>query len=213
MPHVRFKADCIYTNNLITGAVRGYGNPQSTFYVETSMDQLAEALGMDPVEFRLINANEPDTVTPQGLVITSCGLRECLQEVAAAADRGSDDATLETEEALIWTGALGSAAGDSSTRRRGVGFASTLNVGGGARIYRSDGCGAIVKVDDFGHVGLVTGSTEIGQGSETVLAQIVAESAVSSTGSSQPESIAGRRHQGRRRGTSRRRGGGAPVRR
>ena len=48
-------------------------------------------------------------------------------------------------------------------------------VGGGARIYRSDGCGALVKVDDFGHVSLITGSTEIGQGSETVLAQMVAE--------------------------------------
>ncbi|MEK7277291.1 MAG: molybdopterin cofactor-binding domain-containing protein, partial [Chloroflexota bacterium] len=59
--------------------------------------------------------------------------------------------------------------------KRGIGFASTLNVGGGARIYRSDGCGATVKVDDFGHVSLITGSTEIGQGSETVLAQIVAE--------------------------------------
>ena len=59
--------------------------------------------------------------------------------------------------------------------KRGIGFASTLNVGGGARIYRSDGCGATVKVDDFGHVSLITGSTEIGQGSETVLAQIVAD--------------------------------------
>jgi xanthine dehydrogenase molybdenum-binding subunit len=63
----------------------------------------------------------------------------------------------------------------SGAIRRGIGFAATLNVGGGARIYRSDGCGAIVKVDDFGHVTLITGSTEIGQGSETVLAQIVAE--------------------------------------
>ena len=61
------------------------------------------------------------------------------------------------------------------SKKRGIGFAATLNVGGGARIYRSDGCGATVKVDDFGHVSLITGSTEIGQGSETVLAQIVAE--------------------------------------
>ena len=45
----------------------------------------------------------------------------------------------------------------------------------GARIYRSDGCGATVKVDDFGHATLITGATEIGQGSETALAQIVAE--------------------------------------
>ena len=50
-----------------------------------------------------------------------------------------------------------------------------MNVGGGARIYRSDGCGATVKVDDFGRVTLVSGSTEIGQGSETALAQITAE--------------------------------------
>src|SRR5437762_7640874 len=50
-----------------------------------------------------------------------------------------------------------------------------FHVGAGARIYRSDGCGAIVKLDDFGRVSLVTGATEIGQGSETVLAMIVAE--------------------------------------
>ena len=50
-----------------------------------------------------------------------------------------------------------------------------FHVGGGARIYRSDGCGAIVKLDDFGRVSLITGATELGQGSETVLAMIVAE--------------------------------------
>jgi xanthine dehydrogenase molybdenum-binding subunit len=59
--------------------------------------------------------------------------------------------------------------------RRGVGYAGMFHVGGGARIYRSDGCGAIVKLDDFGKVTLITGASEIGQGSETVLAMIVAE--------------------------------------
>ncbi len=171
VPHVRFRADCIYTNNLVTGAMRGYGNPQSTFFVETMMDQLAEALGLDPVEFRLINANEPNSATPQGLVITSCGMKECLQAVAAAADRGADRPGEQTTVEPIH-GRLDPAAG---AHKRGIGFAATLNVGGGARIYRSDGCGATVKVDDFGHVTLITGSTEIGQGSETVLAQIVAE--------------------------------------
>src|SRR5439155_1098013 len=58
---------------------------------------------------------------------------------------------------------------------RGVGYAGMFHVGGGARIYRSDGCGAIVKLDDFGRVALLTGASEIGQGSETVLAMIVAE--------------------------------------
>ena len=176
VPHVRFAADCVYTNNPITGAMRGYGNPQSTFFIETMMDRLADAVGMDPVEFRILNANEPDTVTPQGLVITSCGMKECLQAVASSADGGPSSA--DAEDASLPPQALRpglSSAGSPTTLRRGIGFAATLNVGGGARIYRSDGCGAIIKVDDFGHVTLITGSTEIGQGSETILAQIVAE--------------------------------------
>ncbi len=184
VPHVRFEADCVYTNNLITGAMRGYGNPQSTFFVETMMDRLAEALSMDPVEFRLLNANLPNTTTPQGLVITSCGMKECLQAVAAVADRSGKDVPDRGSLLEEHPGAQDSfnASGSSIARRsgspkikRGIGFATTLNVGGGARIYRSDGCGATVKVDDFGHVTLITGSTEIGQGSETILAQIVAE--------------------------------------
>jgi xanthine dehydrogenase molybdenum-binding subunit len=160
VPHVRFCADVVYTNNPPTGAMRGYGNPQSTFFVETQMDELAEKLGIGPVEFRCMNANLPDTETPQGLVITSCGLRECLEQ---AGERIRLEAKEPANEA------------DGATTRRGIGIAATMNVGGGARIYRSDGCGATVKVDDFGHVVLVTGSTEIGQGSETALAQIVAE--------------------------------------
>ena len=54
-------------------------------------------------------------------------------------------------------------------------MASMLHVGGGAKIYPSDGCGTILKIDDFAHVTLMTGASEIGQGSETVLAQLVCE--------------------------------------
>jgi xanthine dehydrogenase molybdenum-binding subunit len=177
VPHVRFVADCVYTNNPITGAVRGYGNPQSTFWVETVMDRLAEALSLDPIDFRIRNANRPNEETPQGLKITSCGLKECLEAVASRADSGTmgqrDGETASkrtTHHALDQRSEI-----KDQKLKRGIGFASTLNVGGGARIYRSDGCGATVKIDDFGHVSLITGSTEIGQGSETVLAQIVAE--------------------------------------
>ncbi len=174
VPHVRFQADCVYTNNPITGAMRGYGNPQSTFFIETVMDRLAEALDMDPVEFRIRNANRPNSETPQGLVITSCGMKECLEAVAASADRTaiSERSPVASRRSPATTPQLPI---PNPHLKRGIGFATTLNVGGGARIYRSDGCGAMVKVDDFGHVTLVTGSTEIGQGSETVLAQIVAE--------------------------------------
>lgn len=173
VPHVRFLADCVYTNNPITGAVRGYGNPQSTFFIETMMDRLATALALDPLEFRLRNANIPNEETPQGLKITSCGMKECLEAVAARAEVGSGK--LEVGETSAPRPPTPIIQLPGSNLKRGIGFATTLNVGGGARIYRSDGCGASVKVDDFGHVTLITGSTEIGQGSETVLAQIVAD--------------------------------------
>jgi xanthine dehydrogenase molybdenum-binding subunit len=127
------------------------------------MDRLAHALGMDPLEFRLVNANRPDETTMQGLRITSCGLTECLQAAGAMADRAADDSPGQ------------SPAPRGTALRRGIGFASTMNVGGGARIYRSDGCGAILKADDFGRVTLITGASEIGQGADIVLAQIVAE--------------------------------------
>lgn len=163
VPHACFRANVVYTNNLVTGAVRGYGNPQGTFFVESSMEHLARELKMDSVEFRLKNANRPNEETPQGLKITSCGLRECLLKAAERIGWNNERRQQTT------------AGGQSSAVRRGIGFAATLNVGGGARIYKSDGCGATVKVDDFGRVTLVTGSTEIGQGSETALAQITAE--------------------------------------
>ncbi len=175
VPNVRFKADCVYTNNPITGAVRGYGNPQSTFFIETLMDRLAEALHIDPIDFRIRNANRPNEDTPQGLKITSCGLKECLEAVAAKADVEVRSLKLEGGKRAASQRPASNLQPPISNLKKGIGFAATLNVGGGARIYRSDGCGATVKVDDFGHVSLITGSTEIGQGSETVLAQIVAE--------------------------------------
>jgi xanthine dehydrogenase molybdenum-binding subunit len=54
-------------------------------------------------------------------------------------------------------------------------MASMIHVGGGARVYKSDGCGTIIKIDDFGTVNVITGATDMGQGADTVIAQIVAE--------------------------------------
>ncbi len=154
-PSVRFDTTIVYTNNPYSGSMRGYGNLESTFAVESQMDDLADQLGLDRLELRRRNANRPGDVNPQGFVITSCALAECLD--AAAEDIAKDPPPPRPG----WT--------------RGVGFAGMFHVGGGARIYRSDGCGAILKLDDFGAVTLLTGATEIGQGSETVLAMIVAE--------------------------------------
>src|SRR5881409_73393 len=135
--------------------MRGYGNPESTFAVEAQMDDLADRLGIDRLELRRLNASKPGDVNPQGFVLTSFAMRECLDAAAEEIARNPPPPTPG------W--------------KRGVGYAGMFHVGGGARIYRSDGCGAIVKLDDFGKVTLLTGASEIGQGSETVLAMIVAE--------------------------------------
>src|SRR5262245_41801096 len=153
-PAVRFDTTMTYSNNPYSGSMRGYGNPESTFAVESQMDELAERLGLDRLELRRRNATRPGDANPQGFTISSCAMPECLDALDDAA-RGVPPPPPG------W--------------RRGVGYAGMFHVGGGARIYRSDGCGAVVKLDDFGRVSLVTGATELGQGSETVLAMIVAE--------------------------------------
>lgn len=161
VPAVRYEAVAAYTNNPYAGAFRGYGNPQGTFAVEAQMDEIAAAIGMDPLDLRLKNTQAPGEVTPQGLRFTTCGLRECLE--AAAAGIGWRDR------------AARKAGGGGGTTKRGFGLASMVHVGGGARIYGSDGCGAVIRMDDFGRVSLLTGATEIGQGCEEILATIVAE--------------------------------------
>ena len=156
VPAVRFDTSIVYTNNPYSGSMRGYGNLESTFAIEAQMDDLAERLGLDRVEIRRRNATRSGDVNPQGNVITSCAMTECLDAVEREMSRAAGEAPRPG-----W--------------RRGVGYAAMFHVGGGARVYRSDGCGAILKLDDFGKVSLLTGASEIGQGSETVLAMIVAE--------------------------------------
>ena len=154
VPNIYFKATCVYTNNIYAQAMRGYGNPQATFAVETSMDSLAEAAGIDPAEFRLINRNRPGDETPMNLKITSCGFEECIMSV---------------KDKLQWDEKRGNQKG------RGMGMASLIHVAGGARVTKSDGHGIMVKVDEYGHVDVIESGTDQGQGSPTVISQIVAE--------------------------------------
>jgi xanthine dehydrogenase molybdenum-binding subunit len=154
VPNVSFKATCIYTNNIYCQAMRGYGNPQASFAVETSMDRLAEAAGIDPAQFRLINSNRPGEKTPMGLAITTCPLETCIRTV---------------KEKIGWDAKRG------RRENRGVGMASLIHVAGGARVYKSDGTGIRIKVDEDGCVDVLSGGTDQGQGSSTVIAQIIAE--------------------------------------
>lgn len=152
VPNVRYQAKCVYTNNTYSQAMRGYGNPQATFAIESTMDMLAESAGIEPVEFRRLNANQPGDVSTQGLRITTCGLADCMDTV---------------KEKLKWD--------EAKKEGEGIGLSSLIHVGGGARVYKSDGCGTIIKMDDFAKVDLFTGATDMGQGSDTIIAQIVAE--------------------------------------
>jgi xanthine dehydrogenase molybdenum-binding subunit len=163
VPSCEYQTLAVYTNNPYSGSFRGYGNLQATFAVEAHMDKLAETIGMDPLEFRLKNAQDQGEVTPQGMNFKSCGFKDCLR---IAAERG-DYQQKQLANRRQWN--------DGSIVKRGVGIASMLHVGGGAKIYQSDGCGTILKMDDFGHLTLITGASEIGQGSETVLAMLVCE--------------------------------------
>ncbi|MBM3303421.1 MAG: molybdopterin-dependent oxidoreductase, partial [Deltaproteobacteria bacterium] len=134
--------------------------PQAHFALESQMDCLAEALNMDPTEFRKLNGNDPFVTTPQRITITSCGFNECLDGAV---------------EKIGWKEKRGKRISPAPNKVRGVGLAGMWHVGGGSRIYNSDGAGAIVKIDDFGCVTLFTGASELGQGSDTGLAIIVSE--------------------------------------
>jgi len=155
VPNIHFDSKLIYTNNTYCQAMRGYGNPELSWALENNMDELAEAAGIDPYEFRLLNCNEPGETTPMGLKISTCGLRESLRTAA---------------EKLDWKEKRG------RRKKRGVGMASLMHVGGGARIYRSDASGLILKLDDYGNVYAYHGGVEMGQGLHAVLTSAIAES-------------------------------------
>ncbi len=154
VPHVYFNARLVYTNNTFCQAMRGYGNPEHTWALESNMDELAEEAGIDPFDFRMLNHNQPNETTPMGLKVSTCGLKECLETVARKLD---------------WKKKR------KKGKRSGVGMASLIHVGGGGRIYRSDGSGFILKLDDFGNVYVFHGGVEMGQGLHSVLTLAVAE--------------------------------------
>ncbi len=158
--NVQFDAQLVYTNNTYCQAMRGYGNPEVNWAIESNLDELAEALGMDAWELRMRNRNLPGEVTPMGLKVTTCGLGECLEVTANKLD---------------WGHKRGKRQSPGRHLKRGVGLASLVHVGGSGRIYRSDGGGVILKLDDFGNVYVSYGGVEMGQGLHSALTLTVAE--------------------------------------
>ncbi|MBL4767403.1 MAG: xanthine dehydrogenase family protein molybdopterin-binding subunit [Rhodobacteraceae bacterium] len=167
VPVVNFTGQSVYTNNVYAGSFRGYGNVQMTYATAQHMDMLAEKLyestGLDPIEFRLKNAQKSGEYTPQKSYLRECVLAECLTTAAEAAD---------------YVAKLNKYAGERTEEgryKRGIGLASSIHNAGGAKIHKSDGCGTILKMDDYARVTVITGASEIGQGIDAVIGQIVAE--------------------------------------
>ena len=165
VPACSFTANAVYTNNPFAGSMRGYGNPQATYAVETNIDLMANELGIGKDEIRLINANYKGEVTGQGLNFKTCGAIPALKKVIEESKYSQ----------RIKSQISNSKSQESGRYKKGIGLASMLHVGGGAKIYRSDGCGTRLKIDHYGYLTITTGSIEIGQGSETVLAMLAVE--------------------------------------
>ena len=158
IPRYKFDGMRLYTNKPACGPKRGHGSTQPRYAFECQLDRIAEQLGLDPAAYRKQLAIDPDTTTVNGLRVTSCGLVECVDRVV---------------ESSGWRERR-----DHLPVGRGMGVAiSSYVTGAGKAIYWNDmpHSGVIVKVDRGGGVAVLCGSSDIGQGSDTMLATVVAE--------------------------------------
>src|SRR5262245_9416313 len=158
VPRYRFDGCRVFTNKAPCGPKRGHGTPQSRFGQEVQIDKIAEALDVDPADFRLRIVEQPNTLTANYLRVSTIGLAECLRRVVKASD---------------WTSRH-----RQMGRGRGVGLAcSSYLSGAGLPIYWNDLPHSAVqlKLDRSGGVTAFCGSSEIGQGSDDVLVACIAE--------------------------------------
>lgn len=154
----KFQGARVFTNKPPCGPKRGHGTPQPRYALEVHLDKLAEDLGVDPADLRLDHLVPPDSVTANYLKVGSIGLGECIRRVTAGAGWKEKFRRLP----------LG----------KGVGLAcSSYLSGAGLPIYwnHMPHSGVQLKLDRSGGVTVFCGSTDIGQGSDSILAYIVAE--------------------------------------
>lgn len=151
----------VYTHRNPSGAFRGFGSTQSCFACEIQMDEIARAIGMDPVELRRRSGFAPGKRTSTGQLLDGgIGYLGTLDAAAAGLERMRSE--------------LGSLSPAPGGKRIGFGIASSYkNVGIGTGL--EDGAGAIVELLESGRVSVRTGAAEMGQGSNTVAAQIAAQ--------------------------------------
>lgn len=158
MENYAFTATRYYTNKAACGPKRGHGSVQPRFGFEIHLDMLAEKLGMDPMAFRTKNFVGEGKKTINGQQLGSSGLVECLDSVRKASDWDTRRAKLP--------------------RGRGLGVATSMYISGtNYPIYPNDmpQSGVQVRIDRSGRVVIFSGASDIGQGSDSVLAQICSE--------------------------------------
>ncbi|MGE5061392.1 MAG: xanthine dehydrogenase family protein molybdopterin-binding subunit [Betaproteobacteria bacterium] len=158
VPAYKFEGVRVFTNKPACGPKRGHGTPQPRFAMEIQLDEIAEKLGLDPIEMRLKQLVEPNSITVNGLRVSSTGLRECIERVAEHAGWREKFRKLPFG--------------------RGVGFAASSYISGaGLPIYWNNmpHSGVQIKLDRSGGVAVFCGSIDIGQGSDSILAYAVAE--------------------------------------
>jgi 4-hydroxybenzoyl-CoA reductase alpha subunit len=158
IPRYRFQGCRTFTNKPPCGPKRGHGTVQPRFGQEVQLDKIAEKLKLDPADLRLRIAESPNTVTANYLRLSTVNLSECIRRVVKVSD---------------WKGKF-----RKLPEGRGVGIAcSAYLTGAGLAIYwnKMPHSGVQLKLDRGGGVTIFCGATEIGQGSDDVLASIVAE--------------------------------------
>ena len=158
IPNIRYDGYRVLTSKPACGAMRGHGTVNVRFAFESQLDEISAALKLDPAEIRRVNLLQPPCVTVNGLRVQSYGLPECIEKVV---------------ERSAWRERLGKLG-----RGRGLGLGCSHYVSGAANsIIRSDMPHSTVniKVDRDGGVVVYTGASEIGQGSDTMTAQVAAE--------------------------------------
>lgn len=161
IPNIDVKTFGAATSKVPCGAFRGFGQPQINFAQESLIDELAEKIGMDPIEFRLKNLLNPGELTATGQKLTSsCGLSELVEAVRKKS--GWDKkVNLHEKKGHI---------------AKGIGISTCYyGVGLGAKGRFLDRAGALVNIYKDGSVGVSVGNAEMGQGALTVFAQIASE--------------------------------------
>ncbi|HEY7409215.1 MAG TPA: molybdopterin cofactor-binding domain-containing protein [Vicinamibacteria bacterium] len=158
IPRYKFEGVRVFTNKPPCGPKRGHGTPQPRYALECHIDKICADLGLDPARWRVENTLAPRTVTANQMLVRTIGLRECLERVV---------------ERSGWRDKHG-----RLPAGRGIGIAGSSYISGaGLPIYWNamPHSGVQVKVDRGGGVAVFCGSTDIGQGSDSVLAYVVAE--------------------------------------